>query len=221
MNLLSTSEEGLSHIQSGLADVEIVTPTSSTCEGVTLDTSNLVVVSIIRAGDAMLESFLQICPEAAVGKILIQRDEETALPKLFYYKVPDLTGKQVILVDPMLATGGSAKAAIKILLDKGAPQNRIAFFNVIGCPEGVKALNEAYPGVQIITGHIDHGLNERVRSIILPSITNISTNSLICIGLYYSWVGRLWRSLLRDCIRLTMSTRAGISYDQLVNCSIL
>lgn len=164
VNTLKTSEEGLSHIQSGLTDVEIVTPTASTCKGVSLDTSNLVVVSIIRAGDAMLDSFLRICPEAAVGKILIQRDEETALPKLFYYKVPDLTGKQVILVDPMLATGGSAKAAIQILLDKGAPENRIAFFNVIACPEGVKALNEAYPGVQIITGHVDDGLNERVSS---------------------------------------------------------
>lgn len=140
----------------------IDTPTNTSCEGVTLDDSNLVVVSIIRAGDAMLDTFLRICPSAQVGKILIQRDEETALPKLYYYKVPDLTGKQVILVDPMLATAGSAKAAIKILLEKGAEENKIAFFNVIACPEGIKAMNDAHPDVQIVTGHVDQGLNERV-----------------------------------------------------------
>lgn len=157
------SEEGLSYLQSGVENVEVETPTGLKCEGTTVDNSNLVVVSIIRAGDSMLDTFLRICPAASVGKILIQRDEATALPIMYYAKLPSLKGKQVILLDPMLATGGSAKAAIQSLLDKGADENKITFFNVISCPQGLASIGETYPKVLVITGKVDEGLNQKVR----------------------------------------------------------
>ena len=98
----------------------ITTPVGHSYEGINIEQSNIVAISIIRAGDSMLDVFLSINPEATTGKILIQRDEATAMPVLFYSKVPDLAGKLVVVLDPMLATGGSAKVAIKICLDKGA-----------------------------------------------------------------------------------------------------
>jgi len=84
-------------------NVDVVTPTGSTYSGYEIvDESNIVAISIIRAGDSLLDAFMEVCPGAQVGKILIQRDEETALPHLFYSKLPSLTGKYVVLLDPML-----------------------------------------------------------------------------------------------------------------------
>jgi uracil phosphoribosyltransferase len=120
-----------------------------------------VVIDIIRAGDSMLESFLSICPAVKVGKILIQRDEETALPHLIYFKVPNLTGKQVILLDPMLGTGGTSREAVKIILNHGADIDKVAFFNVLSCPEGIKAIMTEFPQLKLISGHCDEGLNEK------------------------------------------------------------
>lgn len=122
----------------------------------------MVAVSIIRAGDSLLDSFLKVAPEATVGKILIQRDEQTKQPKLFYAKLPNLANKYVVLLDPMLATGGSAKAAVNVLLDNGATEDRIVFLNVVSCPEGINCLLSAFPKMKIITGEIDEGLNEKV-----------------------------------------------------------
>jgi uracil phosphoribosyltransferase len=133
-----------------------------------LKTEDLVVISIIRAGDSMLDSFLSVCPSVKVGKILIQRDEETALPKLMYFKVPDMTGKQVILLDPMLATGGSAKEAIRVLLKNGADIEKLSFFSVISAPEGIKSVMTDYPRLKLVTGHRDQGLNER--AYIIPGL---------------------------------------------------
>jgi uracil phosphoribosyltransferase len=137
-------------------------------DGIKLNTDQLVVISIIRAGDSMLDSFLTVCPSVKVGKILIQRDEETALPKLMYYKVPNLAGKQVILLDPMLATGGSAKQAISVLLQHGASIDRLAFFSVISAPEGIQSILRDYPDIRIVTGHQDEGLNEK--AYIIPGL---------------------------------------------------
>ena len=111
--------------------------------------------------DSMLDTFMNVVPEAAVGKILIQRDEETAQPKLFYDKLPPLAGKQIILLDPMLATGGSAACAIEVLLKAGAPISKIMFINVLGCPEGMAFLSEAYPELTIFTGKVDKALNAK------------------------------------------------------------
>jgi uracil phosphoribosyltransferase len=111
-------------LQTGIETVDIRTPTGIILNNVErFDPKRVVAVSIIRAGDSMLDSFLSICTDVQVGKILIQRDEETAQPKLIYYKVPNLTGKQVILLDPMLATGGSAKSAIQVLFTALASSN--------------------------------------------------------------------------------------------------
>jgi uracil phosphoribosyltransferase len=162
--VLFFSEEGLSYLQTGVETVEVETPTGIKCEGTTVDSANLVVVSIIRAGDSMLDTFLRINPAASVGKILIQRDEATALPIMYYSKLPALKGKQIILLDPMLATGGSAKAAIQSLIDKGADEGKITFFNVISCPQGLASIGESYPGVRVVTGKVDEGLNEKVIS---------------------------------------------------------
>jgi len=105
--------------------------------------------------------FTSVCPEAKVGKILIQRNEETAEPILFYSKIPDIRDKDIMLLDPMLATGGSAICAINILKDKGADEARITFVNVVSCPEGIKAIMEIFPKLRIITAGLDNGLNEK------------------------------------------------------------
>jgi len=152
----------LSHVQHGVLEVDVKSPTGATCRGEIADTSNIVVVSVIRAGDAMLDCFLRLYPDVTAGKILIQRNEETTLPQLFYSKLPKLEGKQVILVDPMLATGGSAKMAVQVLIDHGASVDKIAFFNVVSCPRGIETLTTAFPSLKIVTAEIDEGLNEKV-----------------------------------------------------------
>jgi uracil phosphoribosyltransferase len=95
------------------------------------------------------------------GKILIQRDEATAQPKLYYSKLPpDVATRNILLCDPMLATGGSAKCALQVLVDAGVPPARIIFINVVSCPEGIELLHAAFPEVTIVTGEIDPILDE-------------------------------------------------------------
>lgn len=144
--------------------MNVTTPTNCTYAGEVVDADQMVVISIMRAGDSMLSCFLSVAPEATVGKILIQRNEETAEPQLYYSKLPSLVDKDIVLLDPMLATGGSALAALKVLVDNGAERNRISFLNVVSCPEGLKRLLDAFPDLQIVTGQIDERLNEKVRA---------------------------------------------------------
>mmetsp|Transcript_13008 Transcript_13008/g.11097 ORF Transcript_13008/g.11097 Transcript_13008/m.11097 type:complete len:143 (+) Transcript_13008:119-547(+) len=129
-------------------------------------------VSIVRAGESMERPVHEIFPEAKIGKILIQRDEETALPHLYYIKLPTFKSTpQVLLMDPMLATGGSCMMAIKSLLaaeDYDIKQEDIVFLNLISCPEGIKHLSEAYPKVRIVSGCLDRCLNEH--AYILPGL---------------------------------------------------
>lgn len=118
-------------------------------------------VSIIRAGESMEQGLRDCCRSVRLGKILIQRDEETATPKLFYVKLPqDISNRYVLLLDPLLATGGSAAMAVDVLLEKGVPQERILFLNVLASPEGISLFKEKYPAVKIVTGMIDEGLDE-------------------------------------------------------------
>nr|KAJ3398707.1 Uracil phosphoribosyltransferase, synthesizes UMP from uracil [Polyrhizophydium stewartii] len=118
-------------------------------------------VSIMRAGEAMEQGLRDCCRSVRIGKILIQRDEETALPKLFYAKLPtDIAERYCLLLDPMLATGGSAKKAIEVLLSHGVQASRILFVNLICCPEGIESLLSAYPQIKIVTAEIDAGLDE-------------------------------------------------------------
>lgn len=118
-------------------------------------------VSIVRAGELMEMGLRECCRSVRIGKILIQRDEETALPKLFYEKLPeDIADRYVFLLDPMLATGGSAMMAVEVLLSRGVQMDRILFLNLLAAPEGIKAFQEKYPLVKIITGGIDERLDE-------------------------------------------------------------
>ena len=113
-----------------------------------------------------------------IGKILIQRNEDTAEPQLFYAKLPpDIAQRYCLLLDPMLATGGSANKAIQVLLDHHVPEHRIIFVilnefilevNLIACPEGIQAVTTRYPNIKIVTAAIDQGLNEK--KYILPGL---------------------------------------------------
>ena len=153
-------EEGLAYI-SDQSPVTITTPTKCVITGSSNNCNNIVGVSIIRAGDSMLDVFMKLIPEASIGKILIQRDEATCQPVLFYSKLPPLADKVVIILDPMLATGGSAMTAIQVLIDRGAVESNIYFFNVVSCPEGIANINSKYPGVKIVTATVDAGLNDQ------------------------------------------------------------
>ncbi|XP_065053114.1 uncharacterized protein LOC135682244 [Rhopilema esculentum] len=125
----------------------------------------LCVVSIPRSGDILQEAVRQIKPGVRIGKILIQRDESTKdkRPILYYKKLPrDISECFVILVDPMLATAGSAKRAIAVLIEAGVKEECIMFLNLVCCPEGIKNLFCAYPNVSVMTGAIDKCLNEHM-----------------------------------------------------------
>merc|ERR1719230_999942 len=101
--------------------------------------NNICGVSIVRAGESMEAGLRAVCRSCKIGKILIQRDEATAMPKLYYSKLPpNIKDMTVLLLDPMLATGGSAIAAAKVLVDAGVPPTRIVFINLVCCPEGVR-----------------------------------------------------------------------------------
>ena len=123
------------------------------------------VVSIPRSGDILQEAVRQIKPGVRIGKILIQRDESTPdkRPVLYYKKLPqDISECFVILVDPMLATAGSAKRAIAVLIEAGVKEENILFLNLVCCPEGIKNLFTAYPNLSVITGAVDSCLNEHM-----------------------------------------------------------
>ncbi len=116
-------------------------------------------VSILRAGNGLLDGVLDLIPMARVGFVGLYRDEETLKPVQYYFKVPNhLDQRQVIVVDPMLATGNSAIATISLLKDAGATD--IRFLCLVAAPEGVAAMKEAHPDVQIVTAALDKGLNE-------------------------------------------------------------
>ncbi|CAD6975598.1 unnamed protein product [Tilletia controversa] len=126
-------------------------------------------VSILRAGEAMEAGLRECCRSVRIGKILIQRDEETAKPKLFYAKLPeDISERWVLLLDPMLATGGSACQAIRVLLDHGVRAERILFLNLVASPEGLKAIYDEFPEVRTISGWVDQGLDGK--SYIVPGL---------------------------------------------------
>jgi uracil phosphoribosyltransferase len=141
-----------------LQDVTIKTPI---CEmvGKELTGKKLAVVPILRAGLGMVDGMLSLIPAAKVGHIGLYRDPETLEPVEYYCKLPaDCSEREVFVVDPMLATGGSCIAAIQMLKNRGV--KNIRFMCIIAAPEGVKKLHEAHPDVQIYVGHLDRELNE-------------------------------------------------------------
>ena len=127
----------------------------------------LAVVPILRAGLGMVDGILSLVPTAKVGHVGMYRDEETLQPKEYYCKLPeDIDQRLVLIVDPMLATGGSADAAIEFVKKQGAKQ--IKFASIIAAPEGIKILSEKHPDIQIYCGSVDRELNEH--GYILPGL---------------------------------------------------
>lgn len=141
-----------------LADVSIETPICSTTVK-ELKGKKMAVVPILRAGLGMVDGMLALIPAAKVGHIGLYRDPETLKPVEYYCKLPaDCADREVFVVDPMLATGGSSVAAIQMLKDKGC--RNIHFMCIIAAPEGIKAMQEAHPDVDVYVGALDEKLNE-------------------------------------------------------------
>ena len=141
-----------------LQDVKIKTPISETV-GKELTGKKLAVVPILRAGLRMVDGMLSLIPAAKVGHIGLYRDPETFEPVEYYCKLPaDCDEREVFVVDPMLATGGSSTAAIQMLKEKGV--KRIRFLCIIAAPEGVERMQKEHPDVDLYIGALDERLNE-------------------------------------------------------------
>lgn len=168
-------EEGLNHLP--VESHEISTPVGRHYVGVKFE-GKICGVSIMRAGESMEQGLRDCCRSVRIGKILIQRDEETSKPKLYYDKLPeDISERWVLLLDPMLATGkasrsyftktsndnagGSALMAVEVLKNRGVPEDHILFLNLIASPEGIKKFADEYPKVRVVTAFVDQGLDEK------------------------------------------------------------
>ena len=139
-------------------EVEVKTPVD-TAKCRMLAGKKLAIVPILRAGLGMVDSMVALIPSAKIGHIGLYRDPETHLPVEYYCKLPDdIENRVVFVVDPMLATGGSAVAAIDFLKARGC--KNIVMMNIIGCPEGVKAVREAHPDVELYLAAMDERLND-------------------------------------------------------------
>ncbi|MBO5755253.1 MAG: uracil phosphoribosyltransferase [Clostridia bacterium] len=147
-------------------EIEVKTPLEVCRQRVVTDNS-IVIVPILRAGLGMVNGVHVLFPSAKVGHIGMYRDEETLQPKAYYCKLPTgIADKLVLLVDPMLATGGSACDALQLLKDKGC--KNIKFMAIIGAPEGITRVAEAHPDVEIYVSTLDRCLNEH--GYILPGL---------------------------------------------------
>ncbi len=140
-----------------LEDIEIETPICKMV-GKRIAGRKLGIVPVLRAGFGMVDGMLKLIPAARVGVIGLYRDPETLSPVEYYCKLPSVENRDFIIVDPMLATGGSAVAAIDLLKKNGA--KNIKFMCLLAAPEGVKAVNEAHPDVPIYTAALDECLND-------------------------------------------------------------
>lgn len=141
-----------------LVDVEIETPICQTTVK-ELSGKKMAIVPILRAGLGMVDGMLNLIPAAKVGHIGLYRDPETLKPVEYYCKLPaDCAEREVFVVDPMLATGGSSVAAIRMLKEKGC--RNIHFMCIIAAPEGIQAMKEAHPDVDVYVGALDEKLND-------------------------------------------------------------
>ena len=149
-----------------LVEVDVETPVAmAKCH--MLAGKKLAIIPILRAGLGMVDSMVDMIPSAKIGHIGLYRDPETHLPVEYYCKLPDdIEKRQVYVVDPMLATGGSAVAAIDFLKQHGC--KNIIMMNIIGCPEGIKAVQEAHPDVDMYLAAVDERLNEH--AYIIPGL---------------------------------------------------
>jgi uracil phosphoribosyltransferase len=126
----------------------------------------VVAIPVLRAGLGILGPALELLPRVSVGYIGLERDEETAVARIYYQKLPNLVGKVPLLLDPMLATGGSAAQALDLIKEAGGVDPRMVC--IVAAPEGVKVLEERHPGVKIYTAALDEGLNDK--AFIVPGL---------------------------------------------------
>jgi uracil phosphoribosyltransferase len=148
-----------------LKKVPVQTPLEKTVGHIVID--SVILVPILRAGLGLVGGFVEVLPNARVGHIGMYRDEQTLKPVDYYLKLPKKLGHALVLIlDPMLATGGSAAAAVGVLKKKGA--SRICFVSLVAAPEGVRVLQKAHPDVKIYTCALDRELNSR--GYILPGL---------------------------------------------------
>ena len=147
-------------------EVEVQTPVAvAKCRR--LAGKKLAIIPILRAGLGMVDAMVDMIPSAKIGHIGLYRDPETHMPVEYYCKLPDdIENRQVYVVDPMLATGGSAVAAINFLKEHGC--KNIVMMNIIGCPEGVEAVQTAHPDVDLYLAAMDERLNEH--AYIIPGL---------------------------------------------------
>lgn len=152
-------EEALAHLRH--EDHAVTTPTGFSFPGKVLDQPELFAVSVPRAGDALEADLRDICPGTRFGKILIQRDPSTKLPQLYYQKLPVMiAGQQVLLLDPMMATAGTACLAVEVLLKAGVREEDIVLVNVLTCPTALQTLLRRHPHLQVVTSYIDDALTD-------------------------------------------------------------
>ena len=141
-----------------LEDVPVTTPLED-CMTPMIAGKKLAIVPILRAGLGMVSGILALVPSAKVGHIGLYRDPETHEPHEYYCKLPSpIDQRTIVVLDPMLATGGSAVAAVDFIKQHGG--KTIKFMSIIAAPEGIKRLTEAHPDVQLYVGHLDRELNE-------------------------------------------------------------
>lgn len=147
-------------------EVEVETPVA-TAKCRILSGKKLAIVPVLRAGLGMVDNMIALIPSAKIGHIGLYRDPDSHKPVEYYCKLPeDIESRQVFLVDPMLATGGSAVAAIDFLKQRGC--KNIIMMNIIGCPEGIQAVQNAHPDVEIYLAAVDEKLNEH--AYIIPGL---------------------------------------------------
>lgn len=128
--------------------------------------TDVVAIPVLRAGLGLLGPVLELLPRVSVGYIGLERDEETAVARIYYNKLPSLAGKVPLLLDPMLATGGSGARAIDLIKQAGGVGTRMIC--VVAAPEGVSALEDRHPDVHVFTAALDEGLNDR--AFIVPGL---------------------------------------------------
>lgn len=148
--------------------IDVKTPSGGIYKGHRIATP-ICGVSILRAGDSMEIELREIAPQVPLGKMLIQRDPITKLPKFFFAKLPeDIATRQVLLLDPMLATGGTAVEAINQLIEHGAKPENILFVTILSVADGLDNVQTAHPKVRILTSSVEEHLNEH--AFMLPGI---------------------------------------------------
>ncbi|MBO3735955.1 uracil phosphoribosyltransferase [Actinoplanes flavus] len=147
---------------------KVTTPVGATYPGLEF-ASKICAVPVIRAGEAMESELRDVCPGIRLGKILIQRDKRTKQPHLYYKHLPDdIAQRHVLLLEPMLATAGSALAAVDVLAEAGVREDRIIMINFLSSPEGLRRIAAERPRLRIVTSAIEDQLNEH--AFMIPGI---------------------------------------------------